>query len=197
MDNDLVKVTFVPQGQTDGAGRRRSSYDEATWWQHGEVGTGRTTSHSINHSTKTAGTGGVVDVVAELFNTVRQRHKLSRQRRRQKDSPGSSTAGRRRRRPRTVAVYLTDGRSLDTAGTVYRLARLTRRLPRRVDVFAVGVGREVSGAQLTSVTGGRLERVLTVYTGASSTTALPQSFHSLRRLSTRLSRLICRRPRHD
>jgi len=104
--------------------------------------------------------------------------------------------GGRRRRPRTVAVYITDGRSLDTAGTVYQLSRLTRRLPRRVDVYAVGVGREISAAQLTSVTGGRLDRVLTVYTGAAGTS--PQSFNSLRKLSTRLSRLICRRPRtHD
>ena len=131
----------------------------------------------------------VVDVVKELVDALRRRHQQAKER-----GPGQlrkrgDVARTRRRRQRTVGVYITDGRSLDTAGTVYQLGRITRRLPRRVDLFAVGVGPEISGAQLTSVVRGRLDRVLTVYTGSSTR----QSFGSLRRLSTRLSRLICRR----
>ena len=131
----------------------------------------------------------VVEVVNELVIALRRHRRTSREALRKQAADGPRT--RRRRRRRTVGVYVTDGRSLDTAGTVYHLGRVTRRLPSRVDLFAVGVGREVSGAQLTSVARGRLDRVLTVFTGSST----QQSFSGLRKLSTTLSRLICSRRR--
>jgi len=126
----------------------------------------------------------VVELVKSLVTALRRHHKQARTRRRSHEG-----VARVRRRRRTVGVYITDGRSLDTAGTVYDLGRVTRRLASRVDLYAVGVGREVSGAQLTSVARGRLDRVLTVFTGSST----DQSFTSLRKLSARLSRRICRR----
>jgi len=128
----------------------------------------------------------VVEVVKELVTALRRHHRQARQ---QLRKPGKTADGRARRRARTVGVYITDGRSFDTPGTVYNLGRVTRRLPSRVDLFAVGVGRQISGAQLTSVARGRLDRVLTVFTGSST----EQSFSSVRKLSIRLSRLICRR----
>ena len=124
----------------------------------------------------------VVEVVKELVTALRRHHRQARQ---QLRKPGKTADGR----ARTVGVYITDGRSFDTPGTVYNLGRVTRRLPSRVDLFAVGVGRQISGAQLTSVARGRLDRVLTVFTGSST----EQSFSSVRKLSIRLSRLICRR----
>jgi len=208
MDADLVKVTFVPEAPTGRrlADRRSRGYngdrrsngdlgsignsgsrdDSRSLWRrkltaegHGQHDASMTT---VNRTTSTS----VEEVVKEFVGVIRRHQQLARNTQRtHKDS--STTTGRRRRR--IVGVYVTDGRSLDTAGTVYHVDRVTRRLHRSVDMFAVGVGREISGAQLTSVTGGRLDRVLTVFTGSTT----KQSYNSLRKLSNRLSRLICRR----
>jgi len=142
---------------------------------------------SVRAGNRTA-SKSVVEVVKELAVALRRHHRQARQRS-QRPRKGADASRRTRRRPRTVGVYITDGRSNDTAGTVYYLGRVIRRLPARVDLFAVGVGREISGAQLTSVARGRLDRVLTAFAGSST----EQSFASLWKLSTRLSRLICRR----
>ena len=184
MDDDLVRVTFVPEAP---AGRRPGQRELPPMWGR-EMVVQRRGDASTLAGNRTS-SKSVTEVVGELVDALQRHHKRGKER---GDSPRrrDGTAKRRRgRRQRTVGVYITDGRSLDTAGTVYRLGRLTRRLPRRVDLFGVGVGREISGAQLTSVVRGRLDRVLTVFSGSST----EQSFNSLRKLSTRLSRLICRR----
>lgn len=179
-----MKVTFVPESPT---GRRPTHTQLPLMWRR-EVEVHRQLDAPGTAGNRTASTS-VAEVVGDLVDVLRRHHKLARKRSgnlRRTDE----VAGRRRgRRQRTVGVYVTDGRSFDTAGTVYHLGRVTHRLPRRVDIFAVGVGREISGAQLTSVTRGRLDHVLTVFTGSST----KQSFNSIRQLSTRLSRLICRR----
>ena len=184
MDTELVKVTFVPEAPT---GRRLA--DREMWRRQLTVeGHGRRDA-SVTTGNRTA-TTAVEDVVTEFVGVIRRHHQLARQLHRRHIKGSTTTTTRRAgRRHRIVGVYVTDGRSLDTAGTVYQVDRVTRRLHRSVALFAVGVGREISGAQLTSVTGGRLDRVLTVFTGSST----KQSFDSLRKLSNRLSRLICRR----
>jgi len=176
MDNDLARISFVPESPT---GRRRSQAELPPVWGR-DVVIQRRGDATLLAGNRTS-SKSVVEVVGELVEALRRRYRQARER--------TDSRERRRRRRRTVGVYLTDGRSLDTAGTVYHLGRLARRLPRRVDLFGVGVGREISGAQLASVARGRLDRVLTVFTGSST----KQSFRSPRKLSTRLSRLICRR----
>lgn len=192
MDDDLVKVTFVPESP----GGRRPGHGQLPPMWGPETAGQRRTDASVTAANRTA-SKSVAEVVGQLLDALHRRHKLARESSgnpgERRGNPGTlrgNPGAPRGRRRRTVGVYVTDGRSFDTAGTVYDLGRLTRRLPRRrVDVFAVGVGWEISGAQLTSVTGGRLDRVLTVFTGSST----KQSFNSLRKLSARLSRLICRR----
>ena len=185
MDDDRVRVTFVPEEASAG---RRPGHGElpSMWGQQAVVQRRGDASMLAGNRTSSK---SVVEVVGELVDALRRHHKRAVERSRKPGKRDEAARKRRGRRRRTVGVYVTDGRSLDTAGTVYHLGRLTRRLPRRVDLFGVGVGREISGAQLTSVARGRLDRVLTVFTGSST----EQSFNSLRKLWTRLSRLICRR----
>lgn len=105
------------------------------------------------------------------------------------------SASRRRleRRRRYVGVYLTDGRSHDTAGTVVGIEKAVAELgpmsPRgrdRVDLVAVGIGPEVSETQLITVARGRHSRLLTVYTGHDR-----QNISTLRDLSDSLVSLLC------
>lgn len=184
MDDDLVKVTFVPEAPT---GSRPGQGELPPMWGRDMV-VQRREDASVLAGNRTL-SKSVEEVVGELIDALRQRHKQAKERLNNPRRRDEVTKLRRGRRQRTVGVYITDGRSSDTAWTVYHLGRLTRRLPRRVDLFGVGVGREISSAQLTSVVRGRLDRVMTVFTGSST----EQSFNSVRKLSTRLSRLICRR----
>jgi len=184
MDNDLVRVTFVPEAP---AGRRPGQREIPPMWGR-EMAVQRRGDASMLAGNRTS-SKSVAEVVGELVDALQRHHKRGKERTNNLRRRDGTAKRRRSRRQRTIGVYITDGRSLDTAGTVYRLGRLTHRLPRRVDLFGVGVGREISGAQLTSVARGRLDRVLTVFAGSST----EQSFNSPRKLSTRLSRLICRR----
>jgi len=141
---------------------------------------------------RTSSKASVVDVIRNLAEVLRRRHRQARERLRHQGGRGKDgrMPSRRGSRQRVIGVYVTDGRSANMTGTVYGLGRVARRLPRRVDLFAVGVGPEISAAQLASVVRGRLDRVLTAFSGHSSTL---QSFNSVRQLSIRLSKLICRR----
>jgi len=127
-------------------------------------------------STVLPGHRTVADIIGELASNLRQESKMASVARRKDE--------KYRRR---IGIYITDGRSADTAGTVLAVEKATANLGRRVNLVAVGVGPEVSMTQLFSVARGRQDRLLTVYTGSHG----DQLNAGLRDVSNLLVEMLC------
>jgi hypothetical protein len=117
----------------------------------------------------------VAELVGELAESLRKGSRIS-------------TASRKKeeRLRRHVGIYVTDGRSSNTGGTVLAVERAIANLPRRTDLISVGIGPEVAETQLITIAGGRLDRLITAYTGAGN-----QVSGGLQDVTNRLVSIIC------
>ena len=163
IDDTRVRVRFIPEminqpPRTGYSFERQRTQDQ-------------TTVSSLHPGHRT-----VADIIGELASNLRQETKMASVARRKDE--------KYRRR---IGIYITDGRSPDTAATVLAVEKATASLGRRVNLVVIGVGPEVSMTQLISIARGRRDRLLTVYTGGHG----DQLVAGLRDVSNRLVQLLC------